>query len=1819
MGHESASYNNTFGYVIMVAGVPTVGEILFSNTKDEINVTKEITGVDPDSVEFFVISNGASLNPGLTSGTEVTFSQNAQGNWVASTTNGPLSGQGDPVIFSNPALNENNFDYTTDNQVVGNQNWEDIASGGDMDFNDVNMNVVRYDLPVDTSENDVLVGTPQDDVLDGGAGDDTITGLGGDDTITGGTGNDTIYGDGAEGDTVSIITVGEPSVIFSSSFEDIPSDAEQSNPSTFATSIDGWASTADKVEIWTDEDVRDLGDQPDGTNQAADGDNFVELNNVPGNTFADADGIYRDVQTVAGEVYELTFSYSGRPGYDETVNSMEITVDGEQLGSYSQDMSNQTQHDWQTVTVRFVGTGEPMRIVFAENSTNDQHDGRGMSLDDITLVDTGTMEVVGQAGDSFNDTIYGNAGDDTIFGQQGDDVIYGDNPAGTLADGTFVAPIEITAAATDTDGSEEVLTIEIGNIPDGATLTNTAGDVFTGSQVHVLTPDQLAGLQIEVPNGTGDFSLSIEVTVLDTDPDHGGTDTGTRSTTLAIDIPEPVTSDSNASYDDTITGGSGNDTIYGQQGDDVIYGDNGNVGSGNTGGGETGSTEHSVENVGNADFTIAVWDLSTVTVTNGASGQNPFRDATSGSCNVTGATFTIPAGTNPVGVGMTDNDAHFNDGDSNQVLAAGVTLNGDTGSAGDRLTPEYAYSVRGSDGTVVNVYAVELDGNHTVGFVTDQPLVAGETYSFIEEISSYPSIDYTSVATTWTDASYTDSTDGGSTGGVNATLTYDDYIDAGDGNDTVYGEQGSDTIIGGAGNDVLYGDGGPNDTGTPAETPAPEPVEVQFDLSNPSYGDDPLNQYGSSGDNYAKGYMDDDQMVVKLGGKDDCNICDMAGGFTSSFSVDAAATETTITFSYRMIVDRDYESSEFGEVWVAIDGQRVNIGGDDFVTRVFGNGNGGSDSDTGWQTVTLNVGDLPPGAHEITLGGYNNAKTTESESIEIRFDNLEVTAMVGGVEPVDTAESLSVDITGTHIDVSDVVSTWHDAGVTLQALRYDAATDSYIDRNFSTKDISFSINSSNTSDTSLHGSYNYTGISVGGGIDGGEIDTVDGSTTSGTEVMRLTFDQPMGDVTLTVSALFDGETQITADHAPYDPGYLEQARWTAYGENGEQATGIIDGTVNGLATATISTGFAIAYIELAPVNDGAGNSGNNSDFLLKSVSAEPYDAPALDTSSNDTIHGGSGDDQVFGQHGNDFLQGGSGDDIVSGGTGRDWIMGGSDNGSVDVGPQSITVTFQGTDASYSNSVGYYVLDDEGTPETGQVIWANLHQTDVGSTHTILLDGFDKEDIGFFLIPDGGDINQGLADGTVVTFGESATGEITIFADGHELQGQDAKAYFSNPSSLNTDGQDHTQVTEITDGVGLTINADGNDGYLQGGDVISGQQVTVEVGFKSTELGSSFTPLISYSAGRNNGNEFTIGAQNGTMQILVAGVTIATTILASGLFDGQEHMISATWDGSTGDLKVYVDGVQGFAATNVATGESLQGGGTLVFGQEQDSNGGGFDPNQTFSGTLTQARIFDEVRDPVEIAQNAGEPLPNDTDNVVADYHFGNYNAGNHTVEDMSGNGNDLTYHTVSGFTPSSDPEVITGGSGETLIGFEDLLNGGDHDYNDAILSVKPVPSAADFQHGDQLWGGEVGGTGDGEQDAFFYARGDGVDTINDFEVGTDQLFISGYERDDMTILQDGSDTIISLGDGGAIKLVGVDASVFGADDNIASYDADTDQNGSLNIDELMQMKDDVLGNHVGDSGGSTPPPSAHDAGIVMVAPVIPGLTDQNGNEDPQNG
>jgi len=103
-------------------------------------------GVVPGQVGFFMVANGDSLNGSLTNNTPVTFTM-VDGQYVANVGSGTLTaltGQGAPVLFDNISLNKDGLSHVNTVAVgstTGNQNWEDIAGGGDLDYNDVMLNV----------------------------------------------------------------------------------------------------------------------------------------------------------------------------------------------------------------------------------------------------------------------------------------------------------------------------------------------------------------------------------------------------------------------------------------------------------------------------------------------------------------------------------------------------------------------------------------------------------------------------------------------------------------------------------------------------------------------------------------------------------------------------------------------------------------------------------------------------------------------------------------------------------------------------------------------------------------------------------------------------------------------------------------------------------------------------------------------------------------------------------------------------------------------------------------------------------------------------------------------------------------------------------------------------------------------------------------------------------------------------------------------------------------------------------------------------------------------------------------------------------------------------------------------------------------------------------------------------------------------------------------------------------------------------------------------------------------------------------------------
>ncbi|SCA57729.1 putative Outer membrane adhesin like proteiin [Candidatus Terasakiella magnetica] len=120
---------------------------------------------------------------------------------------------------------------------------------------------------------------------------------------------------------------------------------------------------------------------------------------------------------------------------------------------------------------------------------------------------------------------------------------------------------------------------------------------------------------------------------------------------------------------------------------------------------------------------------------------------------------------------------------------------------------------------------------------------------------------------------------------------------------------------------------------------------------------------------------------------------------------------------------------------------------------------------------------------------------------------------------------------------------------------------------------------------------------------------------------------------------------------------------------------------------------------------------------------------------------------------------------------------------------SVTITFQGSDAGYHNTYGYYVLDENGEPSTGEIIFADLHDQSVGDTFT--LDGVNEDNVGFFLISDGDGENVGLLNGMDVSFAQDDEGNWQVLdPTGTSLNHDDNGGLYFTNEEFNEDGLDH---------------------------------------------------------------------------------------------------------------------------------------------------------------------------------------------------------------------------------------------------------------------------------------------------------------------------------------------------------------------------------------------------------------------------------------------
>ncbi|MEZ6122856.1 MAG: LamG-like jellyroll fold domain-containing protein [Planctomycetaceae bacterium] len=234
--------------------------------------------------------------------------------------------------------------------------------------------------------------------------------------------------------------------------------------------------------------------------------------------------------------------------------------------------------------------------------------------------------------------------------------------------------------------------------------------------------------------------------------------------------------------------------------------------------------------------------------------------------------------------------------------------------------------------------------------------------------------------------------------------------------------------------------------------------------------------------------------------------------------------------------------------------------------------------------------------------------------------------------------------------------------------------------------------------------------------------------------------------------------------------------------------------------------------------------------------------------------------------------------------------------------------------------------------------------------------------------------------------------------------------------------------------GLSINADGgNDIYLKaddGGAILGGlTDFTVEI---QLAIGSPLTdtPLLSYAtAGAENEVMLWLNS-SGTLQLKINDYsgnssTVSSTVSSADFDDGLPHTISATWSSATGDWVIYLDGVDVGSGTGFVTGHTIESGGILVLGQDQDSVGGGFDSAQHFAGTYYDVRVFDDVRSAGEIAASYRSDLPFDEAGMIANWRFDQLSTDGVVIDAVSGNNLTVKHVNGAGFTASEPSLTFT--------------------------------------------------------------------------------------------------------------------------------------------------------------------------------------------------
>ncbi|MCB1490897.1 MAG: VCBS repeat-containing protein, partial [Rhodobiaceae bacterium] len=331
------------------------------------------------------------------------------------------------------------------------------------------------------------------------------------------------------------------------------------------------------------------------------------------------------------------------------------------------------------------------------------------------------------------------------------------------------------------------------------------------------------------------------------------------------------------------------------------------------------------------------------------------------------------------------------------------------------------------------------------------------------------------------------------------------------------------------------------------------------------------------------------------------------------------------------------------------------------------------------------------------------------------------------------------------------------------------------------------------------------------------------------------------------------------------------------------------------------------------------------------------------------------------------------------------------------------------DADAGDGFTYALTDDAGGKfaigaETGEISLVADHDTSSAYSDTVTVEVTDT----------GGNT---YTETVGIQFGTSGNDSLTGTA------GTDIIYGFDGADVL--DGGDGDDVLVGDNGTGgtpaLILNTTDTDDYAIASNMndFPSNAITLEMTFSATSMSSDGAIFASYAISTQS-NDFVLMAKNASataawggmstgndnFAILLGNNGIDFGVSSAAYFDGEEHAIAVSFDSSTGTAKLYLDGA--LVSTKTAQqGYTFTAGGSLVFGQEQDSVGGSFDANQIFKGTMDDIRLFNDIRTATEIAANHDTQLadPANEQGLVSNWQFDSNSST--TVTDLAGN-HDLT-------------------------------------------------------------------------------------------------------------------------------------------------------------------------------------------------------------------